>query len=65
MMGYLDTGPYRSGIAWPDPVAGMNSVSALLIALRDREADPNHAGRSIEIAMIEAMGSFVLSLIHI
>ena len=59
MMGYLDTGPYRSGIAWPDPVAGMNSVSALLIALRDREADPNHAGRSIEIAMIEAMGSFV------
>lgn len=59
MMGYFDTGPYRSGIAWPDPVAGMNSVSAILIALRDREADPDHAGRSVEVAMIEAMGSFV------
>ena len=59
MMGYVDTGPYRSGIAWPDPVAGMNSVSAVLIALRDREADPDHAGRSVEVAMIEAMITFV------
>ena len=59
MMGYLDTGPYRSGIAWPDPVAGMNAVSAVLIALRDREADPDHVGRSVEVAMIEAMGSFI------
>jgi len=58
-MGYVDTGPYRSGIAWPDPVAGMNSVSAVLIALRDREADPDHAGRSVEVAMIEAMITFV------
>jgi len=59
MMGYADSLPYRSGIAWPDPVAGMNSVSAVLIALRDREADPDHAGRSVEVAMIEAMGAFV------
>jgi len=59
LMGYADTGPYRSGIAWPDPVAGMNSVAAILIALREREADPERAGRAVEIAMIEAMGSFV------
>lgn len=59
MMGYPDTGPYRSGIAWPDPVAGMNAVAAILIALRDREADPNHEARSVEVAMIEAMGTFV------
>ena len=59
MMGYRDSGPYRSGIAWPDPVAGMNAVAALLIALWDRDADPDHAGRAVENAMIEAMGAFV------
>ena len=59
MMGYADSGPYRSGIAWSDPVAGMNAVAAILIALRDREADPDHAGRAVEVAMIEAMGAFV------
>ena len=59
MMGYPDSVPYRSGIAWPDPVAGMNSVAAILIALRDREADPNHEARTVEVAMIEAMGTFV------
>ena len=59
LMGYADTGPYRSGIAWPDPVAGMNAVAAILVALREREADPEHAGRAVEVAMIEAMGAFV------
>ena len=59
MMGYRDSGLYRSGIAWPDPVAGMNAVAALLIALWDRDADPDHAGRAVENAMIEAMGAFV------
>ena len=59
MMGYPDSGPYRSGVAWPDPVAGMNACAALMIALRDREADRGHAGRAVEIAMIEAMGAFV------
>ena len=59
LMGYADTGPYRSGIAWPDPVAGMNAVAAILVALREREADPDHAGRAVEVAMIEAMGAFV------
>jgi crotonobetainyl-CoA:carnitine CoA-transferase CaiB-like acyl-CoA transferase len=58
-MGYSDSGPYRSGIAWPDPVAGMHSAAAILTALADREADPDRAGRAIEVAMIEAMGCFV------
>ena len=59
MMGYADSGPYRSGIAWPDPVAGMNGAAAVMVALWDREADPDRAGREVEVAMIEAMGSFV------
>lgn len=58
-MGYAGSGPYRSGIAWPDPVAGMHAAAAVLTALWDREADPDRAGRAVEIAMIEAMGSFV------
>jgi crotonobetainyl-CoA:carnitine CoA-transferase CaiB-like acyl-CoA transferase len=59
MMGYADSGPYRSGIAWPDPVSGMNAAAGVLIALYDREADPEHKGRPVEVAMIEAMVAMV------
>ncbi len=59
VMGYADSGPYRSGIAWPDPVAGMNGAAAVMVALWDRAADPESVGREVEVAMIEAMGSFV------
>ncbi|HJM89032.1 MAG TPA: CoA transferase [Dehalococcoidia bacterium] len=58
-MGYAGSGPYRSGIAWPDPVAGLHAAAAVLTALADREADPQHAGRAVEVAMIEAMICFV------
>ncbi|MEE9280534.1 MAG: CoA transferase [Myxococcota bacterium] len=59
LMGYADSGPYRSGIAWPDPVSGINAVAATLVALRDREADPERRGRAVEVPMIEAMTTFV------
>ena len=59
LMGYADSGPYRSGIAWPDPVSAINAVAATTIALWDREADPKRRGRSVEVAMIEAMTTFV------
>jgi len=59
MMGYADSGPYRSGIAWPDPVAGMNAAAAVVLALHDRDADPERKGREVEVAMVEAMGAFV------
>jgi crotonobetainyl-CoA:carnitine CoA-transferase CaiB-like acyl-CoA transferase len=59
VMGYRDSGPYRSGIAWPDPVSGLSAVAALMIALRDREADVERRGRAVEVAMIEAMTCFV------
>ena len=58
-MGYRDSGPYRSGVAWPDPVAGMHAVAATLLALRDREADPERRGRAVEVSMLEAMTAFV------
>jgi crotonobetainyl-CoA:carnitine CoA-transferase CaiB-like acyl-CoA transferase len=59
VMGYADSGPYRSGIAWPDPVTAINTVAATLIALRDREADSRREGREVEVPMIEAMTAFV------
>ncbi|MCZ6556599.1 MAG: CoA transferase, partial [SAR324 cluster bacterium] len=39
-IGYPDSGPYRSGLAWPDPVAGVHAGAASLIALGERNADP-------------------------
>ena len=58
-MGYADSGPIRSGVAWPDPVSGLHAVAATLVALWDREADPERRGRDVEVAMIEAMTMFV------
>ncbi len=59
LMGYVDSGPYRSGIAWPDPVSAINAVAATVIALWDRQADPEQRGRSVEVPMIEAMTTFL------
>jgi crotonobetainyl-CoA:carnitine CoA-transferase CaiB-like acyl-CoA transferase len=59
MMGYRDSGPYKSGVAWADPVAGMHAVSAIVIALADREADPERRGQSIELAQYEGMICFI------
>ena len=38
MTGYADSGPYRSGVAWPDPVSGMSAVAGTLTALWRRAA---------------------------
>ena len=58
MMGYRDSGPYRSGVAWADPVAGMSAAAATLVALWDRSACGGAAQRA-EVAMSEAMAAFV------
>ncbi len=59
LMGYADSGPYRSGVAWPDPVSAINAVAATVVALWDRQADPKRRGRPVEVPMIEAMTTFV------
>ena len=33
MMGYPDSGPYRSGVAWADPVSGMATAAGTLMGL--------------------------------
>lgn len=54
-MGYADSGPYRSGIAWPDPVSSLHAVAGTLLALRDRDLDPERRARKVEVSMLEAM----------
>lgn len=57
MAGYADGIPYRSGVAWPDPVSGMSAVSGTLVGLWRRLASGGE-GQRVETAMIESMGSF-------
>jgi crotonobetainyl-CoA:carnitine CoA-transferase CaiB-like acyl-CoA transferase len=59
LMGYPDSGPYKSGVAWADPVAALHAASAILIALWDRAADPERRGQAIELAQVEAMIGFI------
>ena len=57
MSGYADGIPYRSGVAWPDPVSGMSAVAGTLAALWQRMSEDGAAQR-VETAMIESMGTF-------
>ncbi len=41
----------RSGIAWPDPLAALHTVAAVLVALRDRDLDPRHGARRVEVSL--------------
>jgi benzylsuccinate CoA-transferase BbsF subunit len=59
LMGYPDTGPYKSGVAWADPVAAIHAAAAVLIALHDRAADPEHRGQAIELAQLEGMICYI------
>ncbi len=58
MMGYRDSGPYRSGVAWADPVAGMSAVAGTLVGMWHRAAGGG-APQRVETAMSESMASFV------
>ena len=57
MAGYADGIPYRSGVAWPDPVSGMSAVAGTLVGLWHRMSSGGD-GQRVETAMIESMGTF-------
>ena len=61
LMGYDGEMPMTSGIAYPDPVAGMNSAAAIMTALRHRTATGQ--GQFIDIALAEGpvcqIGEFI------
>ena len=51
LMGYEGEMPMTSGIAYPDPVAGLNAVAAIMTALRHRTATGE--GQFIDLALAE------------
>ncbi len=59
MMGYPGSGPYKSGVAWADPVAGMHAAAAIVLALHDRDSSPAREGQAIELAQLEGMICFI------
>ncbi len=54
LIGYPDTSPWKGGVAWPDPIAGLHAAGAILTAIWNREADPKRGGVTVENAQIEA-----------
>ena len=61
LMGYEDGSPMTSGIAFPDPVTALNSLAAILTALRHRTLTGE--GQFIDLALAEGpvcqIGEFV------
>lgn len=51
LIGYADATPWKNGVAWPDPLAGLHAASAMLIGLWRR---PEVGGATIEGAQFEA-----------
>ena len=50
-IGYPGHTPWKCGVAFPDPVAGLHAVAAILVALWRR---PEQGGVTIEVAQFEA-----------
>jgi crotonobetainyl-CoA:carnitine CoA-transferase CaiB-like acyl-CoA transferase len=66
LMGYAGEMPMTSGIAYPDPVTGMNALAAIMTALRYRTATGQ--GQFIDLALAEGpvcqIGEFVGAYAH-
>ena len=66
LMGYDGEMPMTSGIAYPDPVTGMNALAAIMTALRHRTATGQ--GQFIDIALAEGpvcqIGEFIGAYAH-
>ncbi len=54
LTGYRGEGPWKCGIAWPDPIGGMHGAAAALVALLDRLVEPDGRGQTVEVAQVEA-----------
>ncbi|HJL99402.1 MAG: CoA transferase [Acidimicrobiales bacterium] len=56
LVGYKDEHPWKCGVAWPDPIAGLHAAAAVLTALWDRSTK---GGVTIEAAQFEATISVI------
>lgn len=56
LTGYEGEPPWKCGIAWPDPIAGLHAAAGTLIALLDRltSTDPTPRGQTVEVPQMEA-----------
>jgi len=52
LTGYQDEIPWKCGIAWPDPTAGLHAAAATLVALLDRQCC-GLTGQTVEVAQAE------------
>ncbi len=57
LMGYRNVGPWKCGIAWPDPVAGIHTAFAVLAALWERH--DGGRGTTIEVPQFETAISMI------
>ena len=66
LMGYEGESPMTSGIAYPDPVTGLNAAAAIMTALRHRTATGQ--GQFIDLALAEGpvcqIGEFIGAYAH-
>ena len=66
LMGYEGEMPMTSGIAYPDPVTGMNALAAIMTALRHRTATGQ--GQFIDLALAEGpvcqIGEFIGAFVN-
>ncbi|MYE53589.1 MAG: hypothetical protein F4X34_00110 [Chloroflexi bacterium] len=66
LMGYAGEMPMTSGIAYPDPVTGMNALAAIMTALRHRTATGQ--GQFIDLALAEGpvcqIGEYIGAYAH-
>lgn len=54
LTGYRGEGPWKCGIAWPDPIGGLHGAAAALVAVLDRYVDPEVGGQAVEVAQVES-----------
>jgi len=53
LIGYADESPWKGGVAWPDPVAGLHACCAVLVALWSGSQNDS-SGLTIEAAQFES-----------
>ena len=54
LTGYAGEGPWKCGIAWPDPIGGLHAAAAALVCLLDRQVEPARGGQTAEVAQVES-----------
>ena len=64
LTGYEGEGPWKCGIAWPDPIAGLHAAAGVLVALLDRQCC-GISGQTVEVPQAETainmIGQHILS----